>query len=285
MSRRGFALLAVLWLVTALTVLAGVTLAVARTGSETTRNRMLLARAGWAREACVEILLARYAQSPTVRRLDRVDLGRGTWCDAVLDDPGAKLNLNVADRDALLALLLAAGARPGALDSLADALLDWRDADTIPRPDGLETPGNRNGPLADVAELGEVRGFDAALVAHLSSFVTTRGTGAINVNAAPAPVLRTLPGMSDEALRVVLGGRASESTLQSTDELAALLSKSARAVLFAQYPEFVRAVTFGPAQLVAVVRGGVTATPTVARATLTLVPVPGRLVVIRRETE
>ena len=44
MSRDGFALLAVLW-----TLTAGVSVAVARTGSETTRNRILLARAGWAR--------------------------------------------------------------------------------------------------------------------------------------------------------------------------------------------------------------------------------------------
>src|SRR2546429_6423608 len=107
MSRRGFALLAVLWVLTALVVLAGAGFAVARTGSLTTRNRVLLARAGWAREACVEILLARYAQDPAIRRLDPVDLGRGSWCAAALEDPAARLNLNLADRDALLTMLSA----------------------------------------------------------------------------------------------------------------------------------------------------------------------------------
>src|SRR6266540_5776489 len=72
-QREGFALLAVLWVLTALTVLAGAALAVARTGSQATRNRILLARAEWAREACGEILLGRYAQDAAVRSLDTVD--------------------------------------------------------------------------------------------------------------------------------------------------------------------------------------------------------------------
>ena len=87
MNRRGFALLAVLWTLTAVTVLAGTAITAARLGSTTTRNRVLLARAAWAREACAEILQARYAQDPSVRRLDSMDLGRGTWCSGTLEDP------------------------------------------------------------------------------------------------------------------------------------------------------------------------------------------------------
>lgn len=283
MKRSGFALLAVLWVLTALSVLTGVALAVARTGSQTTRNRILLARAGWAREACVEILQARYAQNPTVPRLEPIYLGRGTWCAATLEDPAAKLNVNLADRDALLTALSAFSRRPSA-DSLVDALLDWRDPDAIARPYGFEDDGNQNGPFADVRELQYVRGFDSVLVARLTPFLTTRGTGVINVNAAPREVLATLPGITEEVILVLLG-RRSGRPVQSADELAALLSKSARAELLAQYPEFVRAATFAPPLLVAVVEGGVKGTPLVARVTLTLVPVPGRLAVIRRETE
>ncbi len=284
MSHRGFALLAVLWVLTALSVLAGAGFAVARTGSLTTRNRVLLARASWAREACVEILLARYAQDPAIRRLDPVDLGRATWCAATLEDPAARLNLNLADRDALLTVLSAVSRRRS-VDSLVDALLDWRDPDTLARPHGVETDANRNGSLADVTELHYVPGFDSSLVARLSAFLTTRGTGVINVNAAPREVLATLPGINEEAILVLLGRRLSGRPIQNADELAALVSKSARSVLLANYPEFVRAATFAPAQLVARVESGVRGTPIVARATLTLVPVPGRLAVIRRETE
>ncbi len=285
-TRRGFALLAVLWMLTALTVLGGVAVAVARTGSATTRNRILLARSGWAREACVEILLSRFAHDPSIRAVDSNDLGRGTWCHATLEDPAAKLNVNLADQRALFQVISAASHRPTAVvDSLVDALLDWRDADTLLRPFGLETPANRNGPLADIDELRYVRGFDDSLVARLASVLTTRGTGTVDLNAAPATVVATVPGMTQEAVELLVRRRLTGRPFQGTDELAGLLSSSGRAMLYGSYPEFVRTATFAPAQLVAVVDGGVRGTPLVARVTLTVVPVAGRLAVIRRETE
>jgi type II secretory pathway component PulK len=261
MNRRGFALLAVLWVITALTVLTGVALRVARTGWQTTRNRVLLARAGWAREACVEILLARYAADPTVRRVDTVDLGRGTWCRAVLEDPATKLNANVADREALKRLLSAISNQPSTAESILTA--------------------RRRGPIYHLAQ---VPGMDSVLAARLAPFLTTRGAGAVNVSAAPLEVLTTLPGVSQEALQVILLHRDTRP-IQGADELAALLSKPSRTVLLAAYPEFVRSTVFKPTQFVAVVEGGVHSTALRSQATLTVVPAPGRLAVIRRETE
>ena len=284
MSRHGFALLAVLWTISAVTVLSAAALAGARLGSATTRNRVLLARAGWAREACTEILQARYAQDPSIRHLDSVDLGRGTWCSATLEDPSVKLNLNLADRPALVAVLQAVVHRSTVVDSLVDALLDWRDPDTVRRPLGDESSGNRNGPFPDVGELRYVRGFTDSLVARLAPFLTTRGTGAINVNAAPREVLAAVPGITEETVRVLVVHRGS-APLLNADGLAGLLSPSARATLLASYPEFVRAAVFAPPQLVGVVMGGVRGTALVSLVTLTMVPVAGRLAVIRRETE
>lgn len=284
MSRRGFALLAVLWTLTAMTVLAGIGITVARLGGATTRNRLLLARAAWAREACVEILEARYAQDASIRALDSVDLGRGTWCGASLEDPSVKLNLNLADRQALGAVLETVVRRSAAVDSLADALLDWRDPDAVPRPLGDESSGNRNGPFADVGELRYVRGFTDTLVARLRRLLTTRGTGAINVNAAPPEVLAALPGVTAETTRLLMMQRG-RTPFPNTDALAGFLSPGARATLLASYPEFVRAAVFAPPQLVAVATGGVRGTPITSRVTLTMVPFAGRLAVIRRETE
>jgi len=73
--------------------------------------------------------------------------------------------------------------------------------------------------------------------------------------------------------------------LSSADALAGVLSPTARATLLASYPELVRAAVFAPPQLVGVVTGGVRGTPITARVTFTVVPVAGRLAVIRRETE
>jgi len=261
MNRRGFALVAVLWVLTALTALTGVALTVARTGGQTTRNRVLLARSGLAREACVEILLARYAQDPTVRRVNTVDLGRGTWCRAVVEEPAAKLNVNIAERDVLERLLSAVSHQLSAVDSI----LAFR----------------RRGPIYNLAQ---VRGVDSALAVRLAPFVTTRGTGVVNVNAATREVLAVLPGMTEEAIQVALLHREAR-LLRSADELGALLSRSSRTLLYTAYLEFTRTAVFTPPQLVAVVEGGVQGTALMSRATLTLVPAPGRLAVIRRETE
>lgn len=284
MTQRGFALLAVLWVVTALTVLAGAVVAVAQLGGATTRNRILLARARWAREACVAILLARYAQNPSVRQVERVDLGRGTWCEVSVDEPSAKLNVNLADRAALVSVLQTLVRRGSAVDSLANALLDWRDPDAVPRPFGDESAANRNGPLADLNELRYVRGFSDSLVVHLSGLLTTRGTGAINVNAAPRAVLATLPGISAEGVEILLRQRRIQP-VTNIDEFVGLLSPASRHTLLASYPEFVRTAVFSPPQLVAVATGGVGGTPITASVNLTLVPVAERLAVIRRETE
>jgi len=284
MSRRGFALLAVLWTLTAITMLTGAAMVVARLGSTTTRNRVLLTRAGWAREACTEILQARYAQDPFVRRLDSVDLGRNTWCSAVLEDPSMKLNLNLSDRAALVTVLRSVVHPSTRVDSLVDALLDWRDPDAIPRLFGDESSGSRNGALADVWELHYVRGFTDSLVGSLARFLTTRGTGAINLNAAPPKILATLPGTTEETVRMLIMHRR-ETPIPNADVLAGLLSPSARRALLASYPEFVRSAVFTAPQLVGTVTGGVHGTRLVARVTLTMVPVAGRLAVIRRETE
>jgi type II secretory pathway component PulK len=261
MNRSGFALLAVLWVLTALTALTGAGLLIARIGSETTRNRMLLARAEWAREACGEILLSRFAVDPTIRVLAPIDLGRGTWCRATLDDPAARLNINTADRETLVQLFKAVGVEP----ALAESVVVVR----------------ARGSLYDFRQ---VPGLDSAVAARLRPFVTVRGTGVVNVNAAPPEVLRTLPGITDEGV-FLLTSRRTVRPVHNADELAGLLSRSARTVFLNSYAEFVRAAVFDPPQLVATVEGGVRRTALVARATLTTVPVPGRLAVIRRETE
>lgn len=261
MNTRGFALLAVLWVITALTALTGAGMLVARLGHETTRNRVLLARAEWAREACGEILQARFSTNPAVRTVEPVELGRGTWCRASVDDPAAKLNLNSATREELAHLFVALRVPV----RLADSVIAARRQQSI-------------------QDVRQVRAIDSALAMRLAPFVTTRGTGVINVSAASPELLRLLPGMTDESVFVILSRRSSRP-LGNADELAGSLSPSSRSMLLSSYAEFVRVAVFAPTQLVANVEGGVHGTPIVARATVTMVPVPGRLAVIRRETE
>ncbi len=73
--------------------------------------------------------------------------------------------------------------------------------------------------------------------------------------------------------------------IASVDELAAAVSPAARTVLYGDYQDVLRSATFAPSQLVATVTGGVHGTRLVAGATLTMVPLPERLAVVRREVE
>jgi type II secretory pathway component PulK len=262
MNRRGFAMLATLWLLAALTALVGVALATSRVGWMTTRNRVLLARAEWAREACVEILLARYAQRASAQSVDTVDLGRGTWCRASLEDPAARIDVNTADRPTLERLLSVVSPHASVIDSILAI--------------------RRRGRIYDLAQ---IPGVDSTALAGLRPLLTTRGSGVVNVNAASRKVLATLPGMSEEGIALVLARRELGRPVRSADDLGAQLSRVGRATLYANYQDFVLRAVVAPPRLVATIEGGVMGTPLVARATLTLVPVPGRLAVIRRETE
>ncbi|HEU4648241.1 MAG TPA: hypothetical protein VFS33_04215 [Gemmatimonadales bacterium] len=291
MNRRGFALLTVLWAVALASAVVGATIAAARLQVLASENRVTLTRAAWARDACREILLARIDPDSAMRPMagaagpvrDTIHLGRGTWCRAAVEDPGAKLNLNTADAEALRLLL--------GSDSLVDALLDWRDADDVPRPLGAERtwyvaqgrPAPRNGELADLGELMLVRGFDSASVARLAPLVTTRGDGRVNLAAAPPEVLATLPGMTESLARLLLAARADGRLTSRPAEFVDALPSDARRALLARYQDFAMRTSATPGQLVARIEGGVRGRAPVARETLALVPVPGRLAVLRRE--
>jgi type II secretory pathway component PulK len=285
MSRRGFALLAVLWVIVSAGLVAAAALTTARLGSSASRNRIVLLRSRWAREACAEILLARHERDAASRRLDTVDLGAGAWCRAEMHDPDSRLDLNLASPGMLRAVL--------GNDSLADALLDWRDGDDSPRPFGAEAgwyekAGRRlprNGALADVEELALVRGFERMETGRPDSLFTVVGTGRVDLGSAPEDLLAALPGMSEEARRVLVAGRRSGSPIRGLEELVALLSPRAREQLLARYEELLPLAAFGAARQVALVEGGVRGAPISSRLRLVMVPAGSRLAVVRREAE
>jgi general secretion pathway protein K len=285
MKRRGFALLTVLWMIAVVGSVVAGSLQLASEGAATSLNRVTLARAGWAREACLEILLSRFAGDVTTRVVDSVDLGRGTWCRAQLEDTGARLDLNHAAPDALRLLL--------GNDSLVDALLDWRDPDDLPRPHGAEAewygahrkPLPRNGPFVAVAELARVRGFDGVEIRRWESLLTTDGSGRVNLNSAPPEVLQTLPGFGPEAVSVATRLRLAGEAIAGTDRFLALLSPEARSVLMGSYQEFSRQVAYEPSRFEASVVGGVSGRKPLSRTSITLVAVGSRLAVIRRRSE
>ncbi len=281
-DRRGFALLAALWLCVALTIVAATSLAIGHVGLSTTQNRLALTRGTWAAEACHAILDARYAADQHTRSVDTTDVGNGVWCTAELSEPATRLNLNLA-APAQLAVLLGA-------DSLVDALLDWCDPDTLPRPNGAERgwylargrQPPRDGPLSDPRELLLVKGFDSATVAHLLSLVTTLGDGRVDLNSASSQVLATVPGLGTEALGTIAYRRSAGRPLESIDALAGALSPAGRAQLSESWAALQQSVVTSPTLFAGHFHGGVRGLPVSAEVVELLVPDGARLAVVRR---
>jgi type II secretory pathway component PulK len=284
-SRRGVALLTVLWLVAALGAVGGAAMMAARLGSATSRNRIVLTRAAWAREACLEVLRARFARDSAAADLDSIDFGRTTWCRARVEDPNSRLHLNLASEEVLAAAI--------GVDSLVDALLDWRDADAVPRKRGAEHGWYasamrripRNGPFADVAELRLVRGFESVDSVMLAALFTVSGDGRLNPNMVSEAVLRTLPGMGPEAVDEVRRWREARRPLASIEQLADQLPDGPRQQLLLAFGEHLGSVAYAPTLLIARIEGHVGAEPAIARATVRLVPTGRRLAIVGRETE
>jgi len=155
-------------------------------------------------------------------------------------DAGTRLQLNRATEGDVRRLLIALRIDAGVADRLAQRILDWRDADTFRRARGMERDdylraGARvlpsNSDFTDVVELRDVDGMTAELYAQVRELLTVFGTGQVNFNSAPRPLLASLPGMGDEAVSIVLRAQASRRPLRSLDEVVNRLSPGARALM------------------------------------------------------
>ena len=282
-NRAGFALFTVLWLIVALAAVTSAALVTARSGRWIIANRIALRRGRWAADACLEILLGHYSADAAATPPDSVDLGAGSWCRLRLEEPESKLDLNTASDAALAAAL--------GNDTLAAALLDWRDTDAVVRPGGAERewyelmnrPPPRNGPLGDVGELRLIKGFDSIAVAQAEELFTVRGPGRVDVNSASAAVLGTLPGFSPFVVQAILDHRAAGHRYGDLDALVYSLTPSVRTGVLANYADLRQLTVFSPDLLVAHLEGHAPESPVAARIDVTLVPTGNRLAVVRQE--
>jgi type II secretory pathway component PulK len=180
-------------------------------------------------------LMAGNARSDPWRALD-AQLSEGVRIGDVLvaarsTDLGTVLNVNLAgERE--LGLLFGALLRDDLLaNRLAQRIADWRDADHRQRPDGAEAPEYRralrsalptNGPFRTLDDLADVLGMTPEILSTIRPFLTVDGANVrVNLNAAPEPVLRTLPGMSPPVLAAILALRSAGRRVESIPSLTA----------------------------------------------------------------
>lgn len=189
----GIALVIVLWLIALLSLLAVGQTATVRTETLVTGNQLAAARARAAAYGGIQIGLLELLRSPQARTW-RAD---GTVYDATLDDAvlhisladeTGKVDINFASGPLLDALLRAAGVEDDVRAQLVDAILDWRDPDSLRRADGAEREAYaaagldyapRNGPLQSTEELMLVLGMDASLYHKLADSITVHSGNAV----------------------------------------------------------------------------------------------------------
>ena len=240
---KGVILIALLWILTALSVIAlsfsreGFVEVSAARNARALSDAYYIARAGL-NATIYQLLERRY--TPRVQQLeleqppDPLDLGRvtaafgdGTY-EVEIQDESGKINLNFVSEEQLRALVQVIGIQQPDSDIIVDSIMDWRDVDNAHRPNGAEDDyyqtlpvpyKAKNNRMETVEELLLVRGVtpayyyghperapDGSVIYKygLSRCFTVYSTSnRINVNDAPLSVLMSVPGMPPEAARMI----------------------------------------------------------------------------------
>jgi len=194
LAQRGIALVLVLWVLALLTVMALGLTTVQRTESALTRNQLDAARFRALADAALsdvalDLLTVPLESEPTEPiwlpdGRPRVLAFDGSSLQVRVYNEASRLDLNEATRDQLAALIeIAQGEAFDEVqrDQLADAIIDWRDADDLIQLNGAEDGdyasaglpyGAADRPFRSVEELGQVLGMSPGLYRRLAPDLT-----------------------------------------------------------------------------------------------------------------
>lgn len=273
-ARRGFALMAVLWIITGAAITGMTVSLAARERIHTALNRNAMLRAEWAAEDCLARATAALdrlvdsragrpgapAPAESLPLLVVRDLRVAECPGAVrLLPAGMAVDLGSATAEVLRRVLTIQGLPSPSVDSLVDAVLDWRDPDDVPRAHGceracyasLERVPPRNASFADVGELALVRGFeswegDVDRRAPLERLFTTEA-GRVALTWAPYGVLAGLPGIGRVGARDIIEHRLRrDAAFGDLASIGRVLSPVARDSFMLGFDRLARLATVTP---------------------------------------
>jgi len=152
-------------------------------------------------------------------------------------DLGAKLNINQLSEDELKTFFGFVLNDYVVADALAQSVMDWTDVDDIARLHGAEKDDYikagllalpSNAPFRQVEDLQNVKGMTPDIYAAVSPYLTTLGAGLVNLNTAPAAVMKVLPGMTDQIINTILGLRSQGQRITSVGEVMGAANRGQR---------------------------------------------------------
>jgi general secretion pathway protein K len=231
---NGFVVVAALWMVAALSVLAAVYAVFVANAATTFGMTSERLQAETLITAGLELAAYQLRSAPRARAAVGANdfrLGRATVRTRFQAENG-RIDLNAAPPALLSGLFVALGAPSQAANDYADRIVAWR----APRPDGggdeaalYRAAGRgyapRQAPFPHVGEIWLVLGLPEPLVARALPFLTVySGKPAVNMIAAAPEVIAGLPGMTPESANAVLSARETADPPQ----LTALLGPAAQ---------------------------------------------------------
>lgn len=229
LKQRGAVLIIVLWIIMLLTILLAGHSSNVKTETQIVTDSVGQIRLRAAAEGVINYLSALNHQSSEGLKAKsgqilKLELGGRTVRYRIIPET-AFLSLNTASLEVLQRLIEALDDEGGDAESLAAAIIDWRDPDNITLPNGAEAEDYkamgfayvpRDGPFQSVEELARVSGMSRSLVEAMEPFVTVfSGSPSIDFQYAPEELKELLEGMIDSAQEVQPAAVKSELTFDN----------------------------------------------------------------------
>ncbi|MBL6936610.1 MAG: general secretion pathway protein GspK [Alphaproteobacteria bacterium] len=219
--QRGFALVVVLWVVAALSLIAGAMLASSMTSAKIEKNAWTQIEVRNAADTAVQSTIMSLFDPGKPLALDgRVQRSRvgGTALAVSIQDEGGLIDLNHASVGLLKTLVKAGGVDAEAADTLVARIVYWR---SPPQEDsslaGDDDGGDRSfrprrGSFQSLDELKLVPGLSPEIYDRIAPALTIYGrpTGDFDTRVAPRAVLMLVPGIDGDRADVALAARTGE---------------------------------------------------------------------------
>jgi general secretion pathway protein K len=235
-AQRGIAFIVVIWVMVLLTVLLAGFAVIARTEALQARHLAESTRARYMAEAGISRAVWELRNPDPLTRW--AGDGRsyefefeGAKISVAIQDESGKIDLNAVDGAVFMRYLEGRGVDGQRAQQIADALMDWRDADDLTQPMGAEDAdyeregypyGAADNGFQTVGELQQVMGMDYELFRQLEPDLTIWGGNSMpSAGAASLAVLMSFPGMTPQMAEQLIALR---SQMQPGDPAAATLT-------------------------------------------------------------